>query len=517
MKKFFFSRQAFLLFIVLLGISATSLAQKIGEVLDVGPDHIIQGRQKLLLKVSKGKLEFDLWQDEKTKFIPLKDSALFLSKQNTVVVYIKPMNPLNYSLESSVTFTVSPIRQESEVAIESIVSLLTDFVSQNNKDKQKAADEKLKAKAIEEANQKNKKKKGKTATAPAAPAEEPPCDKIDKLVEQIEKVINPLLKKDQKKQVADLFTQLKGISFERQQETKEQIDDVRKKIEPLVTDVGDLDVAIKDLEELVSKYDCTNPHSYIVKIVFGELVVKMKQVLKEKTDRLNNLKKCLDIVNKAYIKAAANEEGLVWMIPYEDDKTDNTIEIKKGSTSNYNISINESGYKLSDNNEIVALEKQAKIKSTLRITRFQRFITEVTPGTAYSFLQFPKYGTTTDGNGKQTVSDAGTENFKRISFSAMINFNYFITHSSVNPFLQIGVGTNTDYPVFFSGAGVRFDLGLGTVKAISLSAGVASSWIKQLKTFEVGDEVPGTAELEKDLTHEFRWPPKMYIGIQLKF
>ncbi|MBO9564986.1 MAG: hypothetical protein J7621_19575 [Niastella sp.] len=513
MKNKCYLRKTLLLLAVMFGISTLSLAQKIGEVLDVGPDHIISGRQKLLLKVSRGKLEYDLWQDEKTRFVPFKDSSLFLSKQSSVVVYIKPMNPLNYSLESSIAFTASPIRLESEAAMESIVSLLTDFVSQNNKDKQKAADEKLKAKALEEANKKNNKK----AKAVEAAAEEPACNKIDGLIEVIEKNINPLLKKDQKKQVADLFTALKNINFERQQETREQIDGVARKIEPLETDLGDLKTYIEQLEELISKYDCPNPHPYIVKIVFGELAAKMKPVLKEKTDRLNNLKKCLDVVDKAYKKAAANEEGLVWMIPYEDDKNDNVIEVKKGSTSNYTVIINEAGYKLSDNNEIVTIEKQVKIKATLRIAKFQRFITEVTPGTAYSFLQFPKYGTVTDANGKQTVAEAGTENFKRLSFSAMVNFNYFITHSSVNPFLQIGVGANTDYPAFFTGAGIRFDLGLGTVKAISVSGGIVSSWIKKLNKLAVGDEVSGTAELEKDLTHEFRWPPKPYIGIQLKF
>ena len=65
-------------------------AQRVSDVLDVNPDQVIQGRDKFLVRFNGKNLEYDFWNDEKTRFIPLKDSVLFLSKQGTVVVYIKP-------------------------------------------------------------------------------------------------------------------------------------------------------------------------------------------------------------------------------------------------------------------------------------------------------------------------------------------------------------------------------------------------------------------------------------------
>jgi len=500
-------------FLALMIWPSTASAQKMNEVLEADQDHIIKGREKLLLKVNGDKLVYDLWYDDKTKFIPLKDSSLFLSKQSAVVVYIKPVNPLNYSFESSIQFTPNPIYEEGRIALESIGSALAGFVTQNNKDVQNV-DEKAKV-----AKAKIGSKKG-TATDKAIVEEQTTiaeCNKIiNKLVEIVE-AAERLLKKDQKTEVADIFGKLKLMSFEREQETKDEIDKITILLEPLATDLGDIKTKIEDLENEVSKYQCESPHPFIVKVIFSDIANKMKLALKERTNRYNNLNKCLELVKKAYYKASASDEGLRWIVAFENKNNDNTIEIKKGTTSNYQIIINEAGYQLSEEKEIIVREKKAKINTLIRVIKFQRFITEVTPGIAYTFLEFPKYSVSTDGSGKQTVVDAGAENFKRMAFSAMANFNYFIPDAdNWNPFLQIGIGSNTDYPAFFTGGGFRFNLGSGAVKALSISGGLVSTWIKQLNKLKPGQEVSGSAELEKDLTHEFRWPPKPYIGIQLK-
>jgi soluble cytochrome b562 len=500
-----------ILAVLLVLIPAVLSAQKVNEVLEVGPDEIIQGRAKFLLKFNGKTLDYDFWNDEKTRFRPLKDSTLFLSKQNSVSVYRRPVNPLNYSFQSKLEFVPSAISQEADAALEIITKSLTDLVGQAGKENKAAKDAVHKARkaAID------KNKKADTTKIP----DPPECSEFTDMVTLV-KQIEALLKKDQKGKVKEIFNELKAMTFEKEQLTKAELEKITPELEPLQTDLGDIETKIAQLEVSISNYDCPPPHTdpYIARFVFTSQVMLMKTALKEQKDRYNNLKKCLDLVQKAYSEASESDEGLKWMVAFKVNDDGHNIEVKRKTVSNFLVTVNDGGYKLSDNGEIVAAESKEKSKVLVRVLKFQRFIPEVIPGAAYSFLQFPKFGVNTDtATGKQLVADAGNENFKRINFSAMVNFNFFSPQSSVHPFLQIGVGANTDYPAFFTGGGLRFDIGGGTVKALAISGGMVSTWIKTLKTLKIGDEVKGTADLEKDITHEFKWPPKLYLGIQLKF
>lgn len=488
-----------ILAVLLVLIPAVLSAQKVNEVLDVGPDEIIQGRHKLLLKFTGKTLEYDLWDDEKTRFRPLKDSTLLLSKQSSVSVYSRPLNPLNYSFQSRLEFVPSAISQEADAALEIIAKSLMSFTQQ--------------AKAINEAAK-------ATANAESFDAQDTAeCDQFS-ILERLIHALEALLKKDQKEAVKGIFTDLKAMSFEKERTTKAELDVIEPKLAPLAKDLQSIKDSIAVLEQAIADYKCdfpnTNPH--IVRFVFASELALIKTAYKERTDRFNNLKKCFELVKKAYDEASASDEGLSWMVEFKVSEETHNIAVKRKTVSDFLVTVNEDGYKLSDKGEIIAAEKKQKTKTLVRVLRFQRFIPEVIPGAAYSFLQFPKFGVTTDTvTKKQLVADGGNENFKRINFSAMVNFNFFVPQSSVHPFIQIGVGANTDYPSFFTGAGFRFDIGGNTVKAIAISGGMVSTWVKTLKTLKIGSEVKGTADLEKDITHEFKWPPKAYIGIQLKF
>lgn len=496
---------------LLLIIPAITSAQKVSQVLDVGPDEIIQGRAKLLLKFNSKSLDYDMWDDEKTRFRPLKDSTLFLAKQSSVSVYSRPLNPLNYSFQSSVKFVPSAISQEAETALQTIAGSLVDLQQQIKKDKTEV-NTKIQ---IENAKIAAKNAQRKTKQ-PAIP--EVTCAKFETMV-SLANAIQRLLKKDQKSKVKEIFTQLKAMSFEKEAQTKTELEAIFPEIEKLETDLGDISSQITTLEQAVAEYDCDlpNTHPYIAKFVFNSQIALMKTALKERQARYDNLKKCFDLVKKAYNDASSSDEGLKWMVAFQVNDDGNNIEVKKKTVSDFLVTVNEDGYKLSGNDEITAAEKKVKIKVLVRMLKFQRFLPEVIPGAAYAFLKFPKFGVVTDASGNQVVADAGEDNFKRINFSAMVNFNYFVPQSSVHPFLQIGVGANTDYPTFFTGIGFRFDVGGSTVKAISISGGLASTWVKTLKTLKIGDVVKGMADVEKDITHEFNWPPKGYIGLQLRF
>jgi hypothetical protein len=481
----------------LLAFVPRASAQKVSEVLSVTEDQIIGGRDKFLLRFNANRLEYDFWYDNKTKFIPLKDSILFLSKQSSIVIYVKPLNPLNYSFENALAFVPNPIDQEAAAAIELITKSLTDLtrLSATEKDQKKA----------------EKKKVEQDEGTPNIT-----CDEMDDLIARLTE-IQTQLKKDNKDEVKTIFEELQQMKFEKEAQTKTELDKITPELEPLQNRLGDIKVKIEDLQSKLKDYDCVNPHPFVVNYIFSDLIAKANAALKAQKTRYENLKKCLDLVTKVYVEASSADEGLKWILEFKLENGGNTIEVQKGQVANFTVTVNETGFKLSDDNEIVAQEKKVTIQSLVRIMKFQRFLPEVIPGVGYTFLQFPKYSTTTDGAGKQVVAEAGNEEFKRVNFNAMVNFNYFVPNSVVNPFLQLGIGANTDYPSFFVGGGFRFDLGSGTVKALSVSGGIVSTWIQTLNKYKVGDVVPSTADLEKDLTHEFHWPPKPYIGIQMKF
>jgi hypothetical protein len=476
-------------------------AQKVNEVLDVGPDEIIHGRAKFLLRFNGKNLEYDLWDAKTTRFRTLKDSTLFLSKQTYVLVYRRPVNPLNYSFESKLEFVPSVINQEADAALDIIAKSLTNFT-------------KLTAAEIKAANTKALETKG-TAFEVNPPEE---CKKFENIVTLLQS-IEALLKRDQKAKVKEAFDGLKAMKFDREEDTKNELGVIAPKLDVLSNELNEVSKKIADVEDSISKYDCPLPYAdpYIARHVFLSQVALLKTALKEQTERFKNLKKCFELVTSAYTEARGETEGIEWIVKVKVSEDNYNIDVKKKTVSNFLVTVNEDGYTLSDKNEIIAVTKKQKTKALVRVLKFQRFIPEVIPGAAYSFLQFPKFGVDTNAAGKPVVADAGNENFKRINFSAMVNFNFFVPQSTVHPFLQIGVGANTDYPSFFTGAGFRFDIGGNTVKAIAISGGMVSTWVKTLKTLKIGSEVKGTAELEKDITHEFKWPPKAYVGIQLKF
>jgi len=186
-----------------------------------------------------------------------------------------------------------------------------------------------------------------------------------------------------------------------------------------------------------------------------------------------------------------------------------------GKISNLNVIIFQDGLKLTEDNEIVAVEKKALTTQTIKFRKFKHFVFETAAGTAHTWLEYPKFGTGTDANGKTIVTDAGTEKFTRLNLTAMFNWNYYCRNSNVIPFFQLGVGANAEYPAFFIGGGFRF--GSDAKTHFAISGGFATSWVKTLHKLQLGSIVSGSSDIDKDVTYELKFPLKPYIGIQFNF
>ena len=102
----------------------------------------------------------------------------------------------------------------------------------------------------------------------------------------------------------------------------------------------------------------------------------------------------------------------------------------------------------------------------------------------------------------------------------MVNFNYYMPNSPIHFLYQIGAGINSGIPTIITGFGIRSNI--NGIKRISISGGIALTWIKELDKLKVGDEVTGTSDIDKDLKFQFSWftkqyTPKSYIGLQYNF
>ncbi len=457
-------------------------AQNTGDVLDNGV-HVKTGR-KIFLQYLNGELKYDIKQSltdvsHPPDFTLLEDSVIFMVNKNAVNLFITPpLNPLNFSYTTDTKDIPDPINTAGTAGLISIIDVLSSV---------------------------------RPTPAPhGAPITK--CDTLFGFLERNIKEIQNNLDSNQKDEINKAFTALKSLSFNDENKTKDSIALIRKwkvKIENhfinLKNQIDKISIAAKD-------YDCgTTEMAFTLKYIFTNIIKEIGDLVTDQKKRLENLQIAFDLVEKTQLDATTSSTGLKWcmIIP--------SIPVKEGKIYLYTFTIKQSGYRLSDKNEIVNIETKDVIKKTLRVRKFQRFVPEVSIGTAYTFFKYRNYGTTFDSAGLKTnnlfVASPTEDPVKNINITTMLNLNYYCPNSIVHPFYQLGVGINSGVPTLITGIGARSFLGL---KGISISLGFALTWIKELDKLKVGDKISGTEDIDKDLKYQVT-SPKFYFGIQHNF
>ncbi len=159
----------------------------------------------------------------------------------------------------------------------------------------------------------------------------------------------------------------------------------------------------------------------------------------------------------------------------------------------------------------VQIDEKASLKATLRVRERHTIIVEFAPGLMYSTIKYPTYGTATaSGN---TVVKRGKD--EQLSFAPVAMLNLvpnFGWRGSVYLVGQVGLGVARDYPLLCAGGGLRF----GGDTKLSITAGWAWTWTRQLTNLKEGDQVSGSADIENDLSYQLT-KASFYIGIQKGF
>ncbi|GGK79249.1 hypothetical protein GCM10011405_28890 [Rufibacter glacialis] len=465
---------------IVLVTNLNSLGQSVNKILENGK--LIKRQEKIFLEYNNGKLFYD-YGKVPVDFNPLTDSSIFLIDNTSVNIWIKSLNPLKFNNKFNIIEIEDIIESNYNEAFGKLIKGLSSLLPP-------------------------------PAAAPPAPVTPTPeqlaCDNYtDYLIKGVKK-INNLLDNNNNKNVNSIFNKLSSLTFNHSISTDTSL--INQNIKTLIKQNENIKLRIQSLRDSINIFSCSPSlkfQEFTVKTLVTNILseAELERIVQEK--RFKNLNK-LSLLVRTTIETA-NKIGASEQLytPLEP------VTAIRGKVKYAVIEISKGGFKLNNTDiekaEIVQAEETDKITSILVIRKFFRFIPDVSAGVAFTDITFPKFGTAVDANGRTIIADAGEEKLRKVNVSAMINFNYFAPDiRPLYPFAQLGLGTNFDYPTFFTGGGINID------RRIALSGGWASTWVKQLNELKIGDPVPGTADLEKDITQEFNWF-KPYFSIQLKF
>lgn len=477
------------LFIIaaILICSQQIFAQKASDILENGEPVTKGHRMFLKYDLADKVLKVDaVKKDQEVDFTTLEDSIIFLVRKNAINVYLRPLNPLNYSYNTETKVVIDPINEAAANAMGGIIDVITSV-----------APKKTPATG-------DKKKKEETVAQP--------CIKFEKLKTEVEK-IQTKLSSTKKEEILKIFETLKAITFLAEQSTKDALTTAKDEIKVIEDHFKKVDSLITDAKTLTKDFDgCDAIDGFTGKYIFNAILKDLSTTLEEQKKRLTNLQTAYKLVKDMQEKASigGGTKELEWCIPL------NEVASKEGKISIYTVTIKESGYKSSETTkEIVSIESKELIKRTVRIRKFQRFVPEVSVGTAFTFLKYNSYGTTSDSTGQQFVGTPTENTIKNLNITTMINFNYYIPNSPLHPLYQIGVGINSGIPTILTGFGLRSNI--NGVKRMAIAGGIAMTWIKELHDLKVGDKIGGTDDIDKD--YKFSSAPKFtpYIALQYNF
>lgn len=482
-------KRKLVLFALVLIFSQQIFAQKASEVLENGVS--IPKGHRLFLKydLSSKILKVDAAKrDQDVDFTTLEDSTIFLARKNAVNIYLRPLNPLNYSYNTETKIIVDPINEAAVTALGTLIDAMG-----------KVAPPK---KTPPGAGSGNQPKDG--ATVPKT------CDDFDDIQSDIVD-IQKMLSVSQKEKVVKRFEALKNISFADEKSTINALNKEKDDIKIIEDYFGMIEGHINDAQRKVSNYKCEYPDPFTAKFVFNSILKDLSIAKDDQKKRLSNLQAAYNLVKEMQEKASigGGTDDLKWCIPLDE------VASKEGKIAIYTITLKESGYKLSDSQEIVGIESNDLNKKSLRIRKFQRFVPEVSVGTAFTFLKYYSYGTTSDESGQQYVGTPTENTIKNLNITTMLNLNYYIPNSPIHPLYQLGLGINSEMPTILTGVGLRSNI--NGLKRLAISGGIAMTWIKELDKLKVGDKITGTDDIDKDF--KFSSAPKFapYVSLQYNF
>ncbi len=478
-------RKNYFMQLVILFTCLQMTAQKASDILEDGVP--IDKSHSIFLQydASEKILKYDAVNAiREVRYISLDDS-IFLIRRGAINVYLRPLNPLNYSYNTESKVVIDPINEAAATALNSIIDGLGSVDPTRE-----VTQEKMNG---------NKKVTSKIDVT---------CNSFKSLQDSII-IIQTRLSNSRQTEIVKIFGDLKSISFINEINTIAGLVKAEAEIKAIESHFSSIETMIARSIADIKKLDCDAPDKFTTQYIFNAILKDFTTTIEEQKKRLTNLQTAYKLVKEMQTRASAGggSVDLDWCIPLS------TIVLKEGNITLYTITFRESGYKLSENQEIISIESREIMKKTLKFRGFQRFVPEVSIGTAFTFLEYNSYGTISDTAGQQFVASPTKITNRNLNITSFLNFNYYIPGANIHPFYQIGLGINSGIPTFLTGFGIRSNIN-GT-KRLAIAGGVAMTWIKELDKLKVGDKISGTAEIENDYKYSSSPVLTPYFGIQI--
>src|ERR1700745_2233185 len=102
-------------------IANVSFSQKAKDIIENGIP--VREGHKLFLKFENNVLKYDLGKIP-NDFIPIEDSICLLPHRSAVNVYLQPLNPLNYSFDTTLVYVPDAIQTDANTALDGVLAVL---------------------------------------------------------------------------------------------------------------------------------------------------------------------------------------------------------------------------------------------------------------------------------------------------------------------------------------------------------------------------------------------------------
>lgn len=529
-----------LLILLIFICSATvCLAQSAKDELENG--YKLNSAEKLFLRFSEdGKMKISA--DERfANPLTFQDSTLFLVPNVGVNVYMRPVNPLKGTTHHDMTVINDTSTEAAENALSAMLSVINTAV-ELKMENAFSGDLNL-ANAFSEFGEEQALQALKSMIESYKPSvelidttalnkllEKSPKDSLKIILNQVKtlteivdsntvyvdnfkkeanslkdtfEAINDSIQKKRQQEVEELFKQLNALDFKSKVPTVASLAAIETKLKSLNAHYAKIENMLESERSKLKKRMV--PLNYLSGIVLNE----MEEVKDGQYKIVKEFEELFKMVNTYAKQAAYGADGVDWVVPL------GALAAEKGKISTFSIELKSGKYTFDEGkNSITEVTPSSLGKHSFKVKRFQRFVPEVVYGTAYTFIEYPVYGTTQDESGNQVVEQSGNERINNLNITGLLNFNYFLSNSAIHPLVQIGLGINNEIPTLLAGGGIRVHI---NNTRFAITGGMALTWVKKLSELSEGDTVSGTADIDEDLTFQFNWPPKPYVGLQFKF
>jgi len=267
-----------------------------------------------------------------------------------------------------------------------------------------------------------------------------------------------------------------------------------------------IDSLQKEIKNEINKLDLVDDINFreiLIKSYVREFINRTEIKLKSDKELTDKLQPIIDLFKKSTLTPSPHltEYFLVKTIDFEDSKYFET---------SVTLTEYEMKEKKDELKEMVKKSELANFKLTFR--RFDPISVSVGSGVFYSNIMETQFGVA-NGAGEEFVVTSESIKRDRYGAAAFLNFQLDWGSRYLSPLFQIGIDPTKKRPFLLLGAGFIIPS-----SNFSITGGPIWTWNPTLTTLKVGDSIPSTIDLEKDIKYEFDPKPKgWHLGVQYNF